>query len=135
MRVVFAVEGRNGKSGRAFAKVIDDYSSASLRPVFEEHISKDASVVADGWAGYTPIKEDYPRLKQILSDNGKNFKMLHIQIINFKNWLRGTHSYCNKEYLQNYIVKYFFRFNRRNHRATLVDKIIGRYVQQPSAFQ
>ena len=47
MRVVIAVEERDGKSDRAYAKVIDDYSSASLRPVFEEHISKDASVVAE----------------------------------------------------------------------------------------
>jgi transposase-like protein len=99
MRVVIAVEERDGKSGRAYAKVIDNYSSASLRPVFEEHISKDASIMADGWTGYKPIKEDYPQLKQILSDKGRNFKMLHIQIRNFKNWLRGTHSYCNKEYL------------------------------------
>jgi transposase-like protein len=90
MRVVIAVEERDGKSGRAYAKVIEDYSSASLRPVFEDHISKEASVVADGWTGYKPIKEDYPELKQMLSDKGKNFKMLHIQIRNFKNWLRGT---------------------------------------------
>ena len=40
MRVVLAVEEREGKSGRAYAKVIEDYSSASLRPIFEEHIRK-----------------------------------------------------------------------------------------------
>ena len=135
MRVVLAVEERDGKSGRAYAKVIEDYSSASLMPIFEEHISKEASVVTDGWTGYAPIKEDYPALKQILSNQGKNFKMLHIQIRNFKNWLRGTHSYCNKEYLQNYIDEYFFRFNRRNHRSTIVDKIIGRCVEHPPSCQ
>ncbi len=135
IRVVLAVEERDGKSGRAYAKVIEDYSSASLRPIFEEHISKEASVVADGWTGYAPIKEDYPGLTQILSNQGKNFKMLHIQIRNFKNWLRGTHSYCNQEYLQNYIDEYFFRFNRRNHRSSIVDKIIGRCVEHPPTCQ
>jgi len=76
-----------------------------------------------------PLKEEYPNLKQTLSDKGKNFKMLHIQIRNFKNWIRGVHSYCNKEYLQRYIDEYFFRFNRRNHRKSILDKIIKRFVQ------
>ncbi len=124
MCVVIAIEERDGKSGRAYAKVIEDYSSASLKPIFEEHISNNAAILADGWTGYKPIKEDYPTLGQILSDGGKNFKMMHIQIRNFKNWLRGTHSYCNREYLQNYIDEYFFRFNRRNHRGSILDKII-----------
>lgn len=128
MRVVLAIEEREGKSGRAYAKVIENYSTASLKPIFEEHICKKASVLADGWSGYKPIKEQYPDLKQILSESGKNFKMLHIQIRNFKNWLRGTHSYCNREYLQNYIDEYFFRFNRRNHRTSILDKIIQKCV-------
>jgi len=128
VRVVIAFEHRNGKSGRDYAKIIQDYSAASLKPIFDTHIKNDAKVLADGWSGYAPLKEDYPNLKQTLSDKGKNFKMLHIQIRNFKNWLRGVHSYCNKEYLQKYIDEYFFRFNRRNHRTSILDKIIERCV-------
>ena len=73
--------------------MIEDYSSNLLRPIFESHIKKEAQIVADKWAGYKPLKEQYPNLNQILSDKGQNFKMLHIQIRKFKNWLRGTHSY------------------------------------------
>ena len=130
MRVVVAYEYRNGKSGRGYAKVIHDYSSASLSPIFEEHIRQDAFVLADGWSGYTPLKKEYPNLKQILSEAGQNFKMLHIQIRNFKNWLRGVHSYCNAEYLQKYINEYFFRFNRRNHRSSILECIIERCVRK-----
>jgi len=128
VRVVIAFEYRNGKSGRGYAKVIKDYSSASLKPIFDIHIKNNAQILADGWRGYSPLKEDYPDLKQILSEKGRNFKMLHIQIRNFKNWLRGVHSYCNKEYLQKYIDEYFFRFNRRNYRKSILDKIIERSV-------
>src|SRR5665811_431951 len=79
---------------------------------------------------------DYPDLKQTLSDKGKNFKMLHIQIRNFKNWLRGVHSWCNREYLQKYIDEYFFRFNRRNHRRSILDKLIERCVaHEPVTFE
>ena len=129
VRIVIAFEHRDGKSGRGYAKVIEDYSAKSLKPIFDKHIKNDAQILADGWSGYKPIKEEYPDLKQILSNKGKNFKMLHIQIRNFKNWLRGVHSYCNKEYLQKYIDEYFFRFNRRNHRASILDKIILRCAQ------
>lgn len=128
VRIVIAFEHRDGKSGRGYAKVIQDYSAESLQPIFDTHITNDAHVLADGWAGYKPLKEDYPNLKQTLSEKGQNFKMLHIQIRNFKNWLRGVHSYCNKEYLQKYIDEYFFRFNRRNHRKSILDKIIERCV-------
>ena len=128
MRVVIAFEHRDGKSGRGYAKVIENYSAKSLKPLFGTYIKNCADILADGWWGYSPLKEEYPDLERTLSDKGKNFKMLHIQIRNFKNWLRGVHSYCNKEYLQKYIDEYFFRFNRRNHRASILDKIIERYA-------
>tara|TARA_B100000965_G_C18988236_1_gene497126 strand:- start:188 stop:394 length:207 start_codon:yes stop_codon:yes gene_type:complete len=54
--------------------------------------------------------------------------MLHIQIRNYKNWLRGVHSYCGRKYLRNYISEYFFRLNRRNNMETLLDRIIEKYV-------
>ena len=128
MRVVIALGHRDGKSGRGYAKVIGDYSAKSLKPLSGTHIKNGADILADGWRGYSPLKEEYPHLEQTLSDKGKNFKMLHIQIRNFKNWLRGVHSYCNKEYLQKYIDEYFFRFNCRNHGASILDKIIGHHA-------
>ena len=136
VRIVIAFEHRDGKSGRGYARVFEDYSAESLKPIFDTHVKNDAQVLADGWRGYSPLKENYPDLKQVLSEKGKNFKMPHIQIRNFKNWLRGVHSYCNKEYLQRYIDEYFFRFNRRSHRISILDKIIERCVaHQPVTFR
>ena len=131
MRVVLAIEERDGKAGRGYAKVIGDYSSTSLNTLFDCHIKPDAKVISDGWAGYKPIKENYPNMTHKLSDNGQNFKMLHIQIRNFKNWLRGVHSFCEKKNLQKYIDEYFFRFNRRNHRDSILNRIIHRFLTHP----
>lgn len=128
VRIVLAVEERSGKSGRAYAKVIDDFSSASIKPIFEDHIDADADVATDGWSSYKAFRTEYPNLKQVPSNKGKNFPMLHIQIRNFKNWLRGVHSYCDRKYLQKYIDEYFFRFNRRNHRESILDKLIERCI-------
>jgi len=128
IKIVLAVEYRNGECGRGYARIIEDYSNKSLSPLFEEHIKNDAHILADGWSGYKPFKENYKNLKQILSDKGRNFPMIHNQIRNFKNWLRGVHSYCNKEYLSKYIDEYFFRFNRRNHRTSILGKLIDRML-------
>ena len=49
MRVVIAFEHRDGKSGRGYAKVIEDYSAKSLKPLFDTHIKNDASILVDGW--------------------------------------------------------------------------------------
>jgi hypothetical protein len=43
VRIVLAVEDRGGKSGRAYAKVIDDFGSASIKPIlptllFKKHM-------------------------------------------------------------------------------------------------
>ena len=84
IRVVIALEYRDGKSGRGYAKVIEDYSSKSLKNIFDAHISKDAKIITDGWSGYKPLMKKYPHFEQKLSNKGQNFKMLHIQIRNFK---------------------------------------------------
>ncbi len=49
---MIAFEERDGKPGRAYAKVIEDYSSRSLKTIFDDHLDEDAFVMADGWSGY-----------------------------------------------------------------------------------
>lgn len=126
IRIVIALESRGDKCGRGYAQVIEDFSAKSLRSIFDEHISNQANILADKWPGYSPLKQEYPYLAQKLSNKGKNFPMLHFQIRNFKNWLRGMHSYCNSENITDYINEYFFRFNRRNHRKSILSKLIER---------
>ena len=70
MRVVIAIEERDGKAGRGYAKIIDDYGAESLKPLFDSHIKENASVLADKWTGYIPLKEEYPNLKKVLSEKG-----------------------------------------------------------------
>jgi hypothetical protein len=115
--------------GRAYAQVIEDGSSASFLPFFEAHISKDAEVITDEWTGYSPLKKEYPMLKQIPSNSGKNHPDMHIHIMNLKGWLRGIHHHCNKDRLQGYLEEYHFRYNRRNNMETIFDTLVKRMVQ------
>ncbi|MFC2187647.1 transposase [Fulvivirgaceae bacterium LMO-SS25] len=100
VKLVLLVEYRKGKAGRAYAKVIEDFSSNSIKPIFEEHINQNASMFTVGWSAYKAFREEYRNLRQIPSNKRENFLMLRLQIRNFKNWLRGIRSYSDRKYLQ-----------------------------------
>ena len=128
--VVMAVEKVAGdKIGRAYAQVIENASAESFRPFFEGHIDKDnAQIQTDGWRGYWPLESEF-EIKQKPSDKGKNFKELHVVIMNLKGWLRGIHHKCSEKFMNGYLNEFFFRFNRRNHLATIWHKLTERMMQ------
>lgn len=72
VRVVLAVEYRQGKSGRTYVKVLDNFSNASIWPIFDQHINTSAHVVIDGWSAYKAFRSEYKNLKQELYDTHTN---------------------------------------------------------------
>ena len=118
-----------GGVGRAYAQVIESASSKEFRPFFEAYIDKDAHIVTDVWKGYLSLKKDFPNLEQVPSKKGKNFKQLHIHIMNIQGWLRGIHHHCSKERLQGYLDEYHFRYNRRAFMGSIFDLLIKRMVK------
>ncbi len=127
--VIVALEILAKGVGRAYAQVIQDFSSKSFRPFFLNHIAKDAEIKTDEWTGYIPLKKEYPNLVQIPSESGKGFPDIHIHIMNLKSWLRGIHHHCSDEYLQGYLNEYHFRYNRRNSEGVLFNTLIKRMVE------
>ncbi len=67
-------------------------------------------------------------IKQIPSDEGKNFPDLHIHIMTLKGWPRGIHHHCSKERLQGYLDGYHYRYNRRDSMDTIFHKLIKKMV-------
>lgn len=126
--VVLALEKAKDGVGRAYAQIIEDASADAFRPFFKSYIDKEASVITDEWNGYIPLKNEYPKLKQVPSKEGDNFPDLHIHIMNLKGWIRGIHHHCSKERLQGYLDEYHFRYNRRNTMSSLFDILIKRMV-------
>lgn len=127
--VVVALEKVKDGVGRAYAQIIAAASSEEFKPFFKTYIDKAANVITDEWIGYLPLKKDYKNLKQIPSDEGRNFPDLHIHIMNLKGWLRGIHHHCSKERLQGYLDEYHYRYNRRNNMDTIFQKLIERMVK------
>lgn len=126
--IVLAIEILEDGVGRAYAEVIENSSAKELGGFLEKYVSKDAEIVTDKWRGYTPLKKEFLKLKQVTSDDGKNFKELHIHIMNIKGWLRGIHHHCSKKHMQNYLDEYHFRYNRRSNMGTIFDVLIRKMV-------
>jgi hypothetical protein len=126
--VIVALEKVNGGVGRAYAQIIQSASGEEFTPFFTSYISKKAKVITDEWLGYLPLKKEYRKLKQIPSNDGKNFPDLHIHIMNLKGWLRGIHHHCSEEHMQGYLDEYHYRYNRRNNMETIFHNLIKKMV-------
>jgi hypothetical protein len=74
------------------------------------------------------LKKDFKNLKQAVSEDRKNFKEVHIYIINKKVWLREIHHHCGKEGIQNYQDKYYFRYKTRSKMDIIFDLLIKKTV-------
>jgi hypothetical protein len=127
--IVLAIEIVDNGVGRAYAEIIENASAKKLGGFIEKYVAKDTKIITDGWKGYTPLKKDFPNLKQIKSEDGKNFKDLHIHIMNIKGWLRGIHHHCSKERMQGYLDEYHYRYNRRQHMGSIFDLLLKRMVK------
>lgn len=126
--IVLAIEILEDGVGRAYAEAIENSSAKELGGFLEKYVSKDAEIVTDKWRGYTPLKKKFLKLRQVPSNDGKNFKELHIHIMNIKGWLRGIHHHCSKKHMQKYLDEYHFRYNRRSNMGTIFDVLIRKMV-------
>jgi len=126
--IVVALEVIDKGVGRAYAEIIENANSKELGNFMRKYIDKQARVITDEWRGYLPLKKEYLKLEQLKSENGRNFKDIHVHIMNLKGWLRGIHHHCSKEHMQGYLDEYHYRYNRRNHLGTTFDLLAKRMI-------
>ena len=134
-KAVCAVElTDDGKVKRFYTFQIPDYSSKSLRKIFEKHIDKDARITTDKWKGYNPIAKDFD-LTQILSGKGSKFKALHIMIHQVKSWIRTTYSWVSESNINRYFDEFCYRINRSQTKDTIFNNLIKRMVKSDNITQ
>lgn len=133
-KAIIAIElTHQRKVKRVYVKSIDDYSVKSLTPIFEEHISTSARIVTDKWRGYSPLKKVY-NIEQRFSENGQNFKELHIIIMQIKSWLRAIPTHVSKWHIQAYFDEFCFRINRSQFKQNIFHKTIERMTEGKPLF-
>jgi len=128
-KAIIGAEIRGGTVGRLYFEILEDYDSESIREFFDRHVSRTAKVKTDKWAGYIPLKNDY-NITQVKSEKGKNFPMLHVQIMNIKSWLRGIHHKVSGFHLQAYFDEFCFKFNRRQWTYSIFHKLVERMMKE-----
>lgn len=135
-KIVGAVElNTNGKIKRTYFKRIEDYSSKSLKGIFEDHISESAQVMTDKWKGYLPLSKRY-NIEQKYSEKGGGMKQLHTVVHQLKSWLRSTYSWVHEGHIEKYLDEYSFRINRSIFKQTIFDNLIHRMVNgKPLTYQ
>ena len=127
--IVLALEIVDTGVGRAYAEVIEHASAKELGAFMTKYVSKEAKVITDEWRGYSPLKKEYKKLEQVKSNDGKNFKDIHIHIMNIKGWLRGIHHHCSEERIQGYLNEYHYRYNRRENLGTTFDLLLKKMIK------
>ena len=128
--VVVGIE-RSGKGiYKVYAREIQSAGVKNLKPFFEDHISKDASIKTDGWRSYKSLKKNYKKLRQVKSNKGKNFDALHRIIMTMKSWLVGIPGSARD--LQPYLDEYTDRFNRHKSDGNIFNLILKRMVNFPA---
>lgn len=122
-----------GKVKRFYTFKIDNYSTKSLRRIFDKHIDKKANITTDKWRGYTPIAKDY-KITQLESDNGLNFKALHTMIHQVKSWIRTTYSWVSEMNIDRYFNEFCYRINRSQSKDTIFNNLIKKMVKSDKIF-
>ena len=135
-KIVGAVElTGEGKVKRAYFNKISDYSSKSLRKIFDNHISEEAHVKTDKWTGYVPISKRF-NIEQKYSDKGGSMKQIHTIIHQLKSWLRSTYSWVHEDHIEKYLNEFSFRINRSIYKQNIFHNLINRMViAQPVTYQ
>ncbi len=127
--VLIAIEELpDGRTGNLQMRVIENFKKDTLKVHIEEMIDEKATLKTDGFKSYVQMENEGKEIEIGKSNNGLFLEELHKQILQFKNWLKGTHHKCKQSYLQTYIDEYEFRFNRRNYREGIFNSIISKIM-------
>lgn len=121
--VVIAVEKRGRAMGRVRLQRIQDASAGELIPFIQKSVSEGASIITDGWRGYTGLESlGYEHIIRNIKRSGvpahELLPRVHRVASLLKRWFLGTlQGGVQRRHLDYYYLDEFtFRFNRRTRR-------------------
>ncbi len=120
----------DGRTGNLQMQPIENFKAETLKYAIKDCVSDEAAIQTDAFHSYKKLAKEMSNVTINYSKKGSMMEELHKQIMQFKNWLRGTHHQCSKEYLFAYSNEYEYRFNRRNMRKWLFNDVMGRMMNQ-----
>jgi transposase-like protein len=127
--VVGAVEVPGPASGRIRLEVVSDSSADSVCGFVERNVDPDATVITDGWSGYSLLTDmgyrHRPRKQGSAKRAGVILPRIHKIFGNLKTWLSGTHHGVEAKHMPAYLDEFVFRFNRRRTPMAAFQSLLG----------
>lgn len=96
----------DGRTGNIRMQRIENFEAITLKFALKDLIDEKAIITTDHHRSYKSLKKEM-NIQTVLSKMGQSLEELHKQIMQFKNWLRGTHHKCSKQNLFAYADEYF----------------------------
>jgi len=120
--VVVSIEKQGKGVSRMYARAIGAASKKNLQNFMKGHISPEANVRTDKWAGYKGLEKEFPNIvREKPEKKGKDFAGLHRCVMMFKAWPRGARH--SVEHLQAYVYEYTYRFNRHKMKEGIFENL------------
>ena len=130
-----AVElSEDGAPRRIRLEAIGDYGSGALRGFISGAVAPGAWVVTDGWSGYAGLPGN-PRERRVVGGRRAHevLAWVHRVFSNLKRWAMGVYHGLRRRHVQRCLDEFVFRWNRRRHRRTSLDSLLGIGLGLPPA--
>jgi transposase-like protein len=120
------------RDGRIKLQVVDKAHGKTIKPIIEQTVSKDATLVTDGFGGYAGLSKIF-REHQILNKDQQEYARdkYHTNTIEgfwtlLKRGIYGQYHKVSTRHLQSYLDEFTFKYNHRGNRfifELLINKI------------
>ena len=120
---------KDGKPNRIKLQVVSGFKKVELESWAKHHLAGDASVLSDGLACFTGIKNAGFEHNSIVIGNSKDdkktaaFNWVNIILGNLKTALAGTFHKLAKKHLPRHLATFQYRFNRRYKLGDMIERL------------
>lgn len=110
------------ESGRSRAMVIERTDAATIMPILEENIAREAHLLTDDAGQYRHAYRLFERHDVVRHKAGEYVNAeqphIHTNVVEgyfsiFKRGMRGVYQWCGKKHLHRYVAEFDFRYNHR----------------------
>jgi len=133
-----AVVGLLEREGRIKLQVVAKAHGKSIKPIIEQTVSKEASLVTDGFGGYAGLDKTYKE-HQVLNKEKEEYVRgeYHTNTLEgfwtlLKRGIYGQYHKVSIRHLQSYLNEFTFKYNHRDNKSNF-DLLLSRSLI-PSVF-
>jgi hypothetical protein len=116
-------------------RVLDSITKENVNYEVQSNVEPAAKAVTDGKRCYSALKDMLAKHEVVNSkdrdDVSKNLPWVHIAISNAKKMCLGIHHSIKRDYMQNYLNEFCYKFNRRYCGESLFDRLLAAAVEAP----